>query len=213
MDPLGTAAQAGGTVCWKGQEQGCQYQGTAIRLFYKLALIKRGGRAARSHAVWLCTPALLRGQAPSPGSKACCSSAIQWNPQCQAGVKGLHPGGVACSWLWDLLILLCSLARDVMQGTRPSTSRLHVYRLSRPPSRLKMSPGSYSPQSSCCTHHPWREVLGSPRPDSHPQSRHGQPPPALSTLLCAYTFQVVQPDADEALSNAYGRTQTSNFFW
>lgn len=40
MDPLGTAARAGGTVCWKGQEQRCQYQGTANRLFYKLALIK-----------------------------------------------------------------------------------------------------------------------------------------------------------------------------
>lgn len=39
MDPWGTAAPAGGTVCWKGQEQACQHQGTTVnRKHYKLAL-------------------------------------------------------------------------------------------------------------------------------------------------------------------------------
>lgn len=39
MDPGGTAAPAGGTVCWKGQEQACQHQRTTVnRKHYKLAL-------------------------------------------------------------------------------------------------------------------------------------------------------------------------------
>lgn len=197
MDPLGTAAQAGGTICWKGQEQGCQYQGTANRLFYKLALIKWGGWAAGAMQCGSAHQMCPEGQAPSSGSKACCSSAIQWNPQCQAGVKGLHPGGLACSWLWDLLILLCYLAWGVKQAPRASTMRLHVYRLSRPPSRLKMSPCSCSPQRGCCTHHPWRGAPGNP-PGLIPTLSHGTD--SLSTLLCTYTFHGVQPDEDEALN-------------
>lgn len=175
MDPLGTAAQAGGTVCWKGQEQGCQYQGTANRLFYKLALISEvGGRAAGSHAVRFHTPALPRRAGSISGKQSLLLLSHTLKPSMSSWSKGAASPGLQ---LWDFLMLLCSLARGVMQATRPPTARLH--RLSRPPSWLKMPLCSYSPQSSCCIHHLWREALGSP--------------PGLTVTLSHSTDSLPQP--------------------
>lgn len=127
MDPLGTAAQAGGTVCWKGQEQGCQYQGTANRLFYKLALISEVVELAGAMQCGSTHQRCPEGQAPSPGSKACCSSAIHWNPQCQAGVKGLHSLACnsetawCCSAPWH--VVSCRLQDHLQPGSIGSPGR------------------------------------------------------------------------------------------
>lgn len=221
MDPLGTAAQAGGTVCWKGQEQACQYQETAHRIFYKLALIKWGGGATQepcrciSAPQHFCTP---KGQAPPPGSKAHRSSATRRKHQREVG------GEWAASRSGGLQLAL----RPSHPAPLPGTGCNAAYKITydqapqSTASSASKKPQNFStvfqPQSSCCTPHPWRESPWSPSQGClHPG--HGtdilpQPAPALPTLLCTYTCQVVQPDIYKALSKARGRTQiSSSFCW
>lgn len=106
MDPLGTAAQAGGTVCWKGQEQACQYQGTANRIFYELALIQWGGGAMQEPR--RCVSALQR--CPKR------AGSLSWEQSSPFLSHTVKPSTWSWRWmgciqeqLWDLSSPLCSL--------------------------------------------------------------------------------------------------------
>lgn len=159
--------------------------------------------------VRFCTPGLpKKGRLHPLGPKLSASQPRSENINMQLEVKGLHPGGAARSWLWDLLVPLCSLVLGVIQATRSPTTRLYPLQARQatrqtqnftmfffqPPKRLLYT----SPTERKSSEVPHRPV-------SHPG--HGtdilpQPAPALSALLCTYTCQVVQPDIYKALSNA-----------
>lgn len=210
MDPLGTAAQAGGTVCWKGQEQGCQYQGTANRIFYKLALTKWGGRALQEPCRCVSAhPRCPKGQAPSPGSKAAPQPHTE-TLSVKLEVQGLHLGGAACSWLWDLPILLCSLVLGVMQATKSPTTRLHgLQALQTTRQTQNFTTFFQLPNWLLYTSPMERKSLEAPyRAVSHPGYGRDilpQPAPALSTLLCRYTYQV---DTNQIPTKIYQRGET-----
>lgn len=205
MDPLGTAAQAGGTVCWKGQEQGCQYQGTANRIFYKLALIKWGGRAVQEPYQCIAAHQCCPKRAGSI-SWRCHSSATQWNHQRVAGSEGAasRRGG------WQLALrppdpaLLpgswCDAGYDVTYNQAPWSTGSHQ-------TDSKFHHVLPAPHAVAVHLTHGDKVLRSPLTGLSPTPGQGtdvlpQPAPALSTLLCTYTSQVVQPDIYKALSNA-----------